>query len=630
MTAGTPSGHRPGGELPAARSCLDAALAIETERPREALGWLRRLGDDTGDFTAWKGAVALLDRHAALAADMSKRHVRLAVLGSYTTDQLTELLRLSAFRFGVHVATYQAGFDQYRQEILDERSGLYAFDPDVVLIAVHEGVLDLPTLSPAPDGAVAAAADDWTELWRLIRERSGARIIQHNFVTRLDGVLGHLAAGLPEARNSMITDLNRRLGERAAAGVSLVDCEAISAHLGKAIWFDDRYWHLSKQAVSLAALPTLARHTAAVLAAQLGLTRKVLVLDLDDTLWGGTIGDDGLDGIVLGSGSAAGEAFVAFQRYCKALADRGILLAVCSKNDGAIARLPFRDHPAMELAEDDIAMFVANWLPKPDNLRTIADRLNLGLDALVFVDDNPAEREIVRQLVPEVEVLPISPDPAARVAEVAGSLLFEPAAITDEDRDRTARYRALVEAEDLRSESPTLESFYRGLGMRAYLAPINDVDLARVVQLLGKTNQFNLTTRRHGDEAVRRFMADPDTVHFTVRLEDRLADHGLIAVVIATTDGDALDIDTWAMSCRVIGRTVERTILAELVAEAQHRGLDEIRGTYLPTDRNGLVADLYPDLGFERVASSAARSTWLLPLPDVAPYNEFIATVVAA
>jgi FkbH-like protein len=611
-------------ESRSSRRYLASAIAAQLTDQAAAVDWLPRIVDED-DFAAWKGGAALLDQLEQAARDRAKRIVRLGMVGSYTTGQLSDLLRLAAFRYGIFLEIYEAGFDQYRQEILDPRSGLNAFGPDVVLLAVHEGALELPHLSQTPESHVEAEADRWVSLWHRIRELSGAAVIQHNFVSRPDLVHGHLARTLPGSRASMVIAVNDALARRVHPGVAIVDAESLASRIGKDSWHDPRYWYLAKQAVSLQALPSLARHTGAVLAATMGLSRKVLVLDLDNTLWGGTVGDDGLENLVLGQGTADGEAFLDFQAYCKALADRGVVLAVCSKNDLETALLPFRDHPDMVLGEEDIAVFVANWIPKADNLRHIAEVLGLGLDSLVFVDDNPAERESIRRLVPEVEVVELSANPAEHVHSLASTPLFEPASLTEEDRQRTKQYRARAAAATIAAQASSLEEFHRELQMEAVVAPFDDLHLPRVVQLIMKTNQFNLTTRRHGDARVRAYMADPEMITMYVKLSDRLADHGLVAVVIGSISGHVLEIDTWVMSCRVIGRTLERTILAHLIETARGRELRMIRGIYVPTERNRMVSRLYPELGFEPEASGPDGTTsWTLVIPQTTPQNELI------
>jgi FkbH-like protein len=278
----------------------------------------------------------------------------------------------------------------------------------------------------------------------------------------------------------------------------------------------------------------------------------------------------------------------------------------------------------MALSEDDIAAFVANWEPKPDNIRRVAEELDLGLDSFVFVDDNPAEREIVRQLLPEVEVVELPSDPSGYIAAVADSLLFEVVSITAEDWQRTDQYRTRSSTRKLLDTASSIEEFHASLSMEAELFAFDEMHLPRVVQLINKTNQFNLTTRRHGEESVRAFMADPSTVTLAFKLRDRLADHGLIAAVVAVAADDAYEIDTWVMSCRVIGRTVERTVLAWLIDAARDRGFSRIIGRYIPTPKNALVSDLFGVLGFERGPNSGEMQTWHLAVPSSTPVNPFI------
>jgi FkbH-like protein len=358
-----------------------------------------------------------------------------------------------------------------------------------------------------------------------------------------------------------------------------------------------------------AALPELARHTAAVIAARLGLSRRALVLDLDNTLWGGVVGDDGVGGILLGQG-AEGEAFVDFQAALKELTGRGILLAVASKNDPEVARRPFLDHPEMVLKLDDVAAFAANWGPKSESIRSIAETLSLGLSSLVFLDDNPYERAEVRRALPEVDVPLLPEEPTGFRAALEAYPYLEPAGFTEADRARAGQYRARARAEAVRVQSGSLEAYQASLNMVARIGPVDAVNLARVVQLVNKTNQFNLTTRRRNQAELEAFLARPGAEGFWVRLSDKFADHGLIAVALAAREGSALVVDTLLMSCRVLGRGVEALILAELGARAAAAGCATLEGSYIPSGRNGMVADLYPRLGMAetgREASGAVR-----------------------
>jgi FkbH-like protein len=492
---------------------------------------------------------------------------------------------------------------------------------------VHEGEVGFATVEPDPAAALDAEVARWTSLWDLLAARTTARVIQWNFPVPDTTPFGHLGARLPGARPTLVQALNLRLGQAAGTMVGILDCERLSASFGKERWFDPRYWHLSKQAVALGAVPLVARHLAAVIAAHLGLSKKCLVLDLDNTLWGGVVGEDGLTGIRVG-GDAEGEAYVAFQEHVLALKARGVILAVCSKNNEADAKEPFEKHPEMRLRLEDISVFVANWESKPDQLRQIAKILDIGTDALVFVDDNPVEREAMRQLCPEIDVVALPADPALYARALSQHLALEPASFTVEDTRRTEQYRARAEAARLEASASSLDEFLESLEMRAVVKPIDDLDLERVVQLMGKTNQFNLTNRRHGRAQVERFVADPDCVHLTLRLADRFTDHGLVSVLVATRDGDALDIDTWLMSCRVIGRTVEAQVLQALSARALAAGCTRLRGTYVPSAKNGMVADVYGRFGFQLLGTAEdGTTTWEYDLEGKGPVqNRFIAS----
>lgn len=618
-----------GGELATAAECARLAKGFaQLGEAEQALFWATRVVDCGADFRAWQSAAAVLRRVADLPPP--RRSVRVAVLGSYTTTEFVRLLPLACRRLGVAVEVYEAGFNQYRQEVLDPRSGLYTFEPDVVLLLTHDGELQLPGYSAAPQDDVRVELERWTGLWQTFRERSGARLMQTNFATPAQQPWGHLAARLSGSRQSMTAELNRRLGAAAGSDVSIVDCEQLSAGIGKSQWSDPKYWYLAKHAVALGVLPHLVRSTAAIIAADLGLSSKCIVLDLDNTLWGGVIGEDGLHGIQLGQGPD-GEAFVDFQRYLLSLKQKGLILAVCSKNNEADARLPFREHPDMQIKLDDIALFVANWHPKPDNLRHIAGSLNLGLEALLFIDDNPAERAAVRSLVPEVEVITMPADASQYVSAVANHPRLETAWYTPEDAQRTQQYQARTQVDALRTGADSLEDFYRGLQMTATVAPFDTLNLPRIVQLIGKTNQFNLTTRRYSTAHVQQLMADPDCVHLYCRLRDRFADHGLVGLLIARRMDSCLEIDTWLMSCRVIGRTVERMLLAELSDRAVRMGCSTLRGTFIPTEKNGLVRDLYTQLGFSLVEDSETLRRWTYDLEQGGPLsNEFIRVISAA
>ena len=372
---------------------------------------------------------------------------------------------------------------------------------------------------------------------------------------------------------------------------------------------------------------TLAGQEALDLAADLGLSRKCLVLDLDNTLWGGVIAEEGLAGIKLGQGSE-GEAFVAFQEYILKLKRKGVILTICSKNNYADAIQPFEKHSEMRLTLQDIALFIANWEAKPDNIRKIADTLQIGLDSLVFVDDNPVERDIVRKFLPEVDVLQLPADPAYYLRTLSEYLSLETASLTAEDSERADQYRARAQIKELEAAAGSIEDFYQSLRMQAIVTPFEDAQLPRIAQLIGKTNQFNLTTRRHGMPQLTAFLRDPHCVHFALRLRDRYTDHGLVSVMIARREGDLLDIDTWLMSCRVIGRTVEATMLEQLCRQAAQLDCTVLQGTYIPTQKNTMAADAYAKHGFEPFDQTRSHQVWRYDLKTRGPItNRFVRIV---
>lgn len=554
---------------------------------------------------------------------------KLAVLAGATSRQLVELIRLFLFAADVDADVYEADYGVFRQEILDAGSGLYAFAPQVVFLAT--GWRDLAHVPRMGDDAdrvrqlVEAELADWAALWRAARERLGCQIVQNNFDRPACPPLGNHEPGCPGALGHYVAAVNAGLHASAPASVTVHDLDGLSAAVGRRSWGDERFYLHAKLPCAPEHLPEYAHSVASVLLAQLGRSKKCLVLDLDNTVWGGVVGDDGVAGLRLGQGDAEGEGFVAFQRYVRALRDRGVVLAVCSKNDDAVAREAFATHPGMVLRPDDVACFRANWEDKAANLRAVADQLNLGLDALVFLDDNPAERAIVRRLVPAVAVPEVGTDPLGFVAALDRGRYFQVVAVGREDLRRTEYYRADAERRATASAAASVDEYLRSLGMVATIGPITPAAVARAAQLINKSNQFNLTTVRRTAAELASVAGDPGWLTRTVSLRDRFGDNGLVSVLLARVDGDAADVDTWVMSCRVLKRNVELLLLNDVCREAARRGLRRVRGTYLPTPRNALVRDHYDRLGFTRVAAGDdGRRAYVLELDGFEPFDPLI------
>ena len=528
--------------------------------------------------------------------------VRVALMGACTFHPWKELLEVRLLGEGVQPFFVEGLFDNYLAEIL-EPGGLLDSGPlDFILLCPAAQRLPKPSLAEA-DASVgrkmaSEAAREILALCHKAHERTRAEIMLLNFP-----LPGRQDWGAFRNR-TLATDwafrraVNLELGLTAPAFVQICDREYLEARLGLEKAEDRRGWFESKQPGSPALLASLATEAARLIAGARRPMRKVLVVDLDNTLWGGVIGDEGLAGIELGDNSPRGEAFKDFQKYVKSLKDRGVLLAVCSKNDQEKALEPFAKHPEMILQREDFVAFCANWEPKPENLRRIAKELRLGLDSFVFADDNPAEIEIVRQFAPEVGRVLLGPDPADYVSQLQDARFFEPRQITREDERRSEQYHAEAERKKIESQCANMDSYLASLEMVAEIHPFRPLDLPRVAQLVAKSNQFNLTTRRHSEAELGAIMTHPDTGHFSVRLRDRFGDHGLISVVILRFAKGVAEVDTWLMSCRVLKRGVEEGVLNEMIRLAQGRDCEEIRGVYRPTPKNTLVQGLYLQMGF--------------------------------
>ncbi len=568
---------------------------------------------------------------ASPPAGLTTKPVRLALLGSGTLAHLHAGIRVAGLRRNIHIETYENDYGQYWQEIADTGSALHEFNPTTVLLALDAHHLAAGVTAAMAGEDVARAAAEVVErvagCWHGLRAAFGCHIVHQLPLPVHPPLLGQNEQRLPGSRAAFVARVGAELRARAEAeGVDLLALDQRVALDGLDAWHDAGMWHRAKQEVSLAATPLYGDLVARLIAARQGRSFKALVLDLDNTLWGGVVGDDGLEGLVLGQGSALGEAFVAFQDYARELSRRGVILAVCSKNDEANAVEPFEKHPDMVLRRGDIASFVANWSDKAANIRAIAQDLNIGLDALVFIDDNPFERALVRRELPMVAVPEVSDDPTGYPRALADAGYFEALAITEDDRARSSQYQANREREALRATTTDLPSYLRSLDMRLIWRRFDQIGLQRTVQLINKTNQFNLTTRRYTEDDVLAIMRDPRAFGLQLRLLDRFGDNGIIAILIGRMLNDTdLLIDTWLMSCRVLGRQVEPTSLNLIAAQAKALGATRLIGDYVATKKNAMVRDHYAKLGFAPLDADAFGTTRaVLDLTDFVPADTFI------
>jgi FkbH-like protein len=612
----------PDSDPKAALRALTGALkqALADGASGEAARALAAAALPTLDYTSAQSLVRILkqvEERGAAPGDAA----RIAVLGSFTTGQLTDLTRLFLFAAGVRAEIYEADYGVFRQEILDPTSRLNAFRPQFALLcATRHDLAHVPELDADAQGVaqlVEAERADWADLWERLHRQTGCQVVQGNFVPPAWRLLANHEPRHPASLGSFIAQLNATLVERAPPFVTIHDVDQLAAQLGRRAWSDERFFHQAKLPCSPEFLVEYAHDLASIVAAQLGLAKKCLVLDLDNTLWGGVVGDDGMAGLRLGQGDAESEAFLDVQRYARGLRRRGVILAVCSANEDKHARQVFLEHPDMILKLDDIACFVANWNDKATNLRAIAAELNIGLSSMVFLDDDPTQRSLVRQLLPEVSVPEVPRDPAEFIGILERRRYFQVVSMGAEDLGRTELYRGNAERKSSMSSAESLEDFLATLEMVATIEPIGEANLQRSAQLINKTNQFNLTTRRYPPASVLSMAQDPQWITRTVRLTDRFGDNGLISVLLAKQADGVLHVDTWLMSCRVLRRGVESFLMNHLFEAARQCGAERIRGEYAPSPKNELVREHYRKLGFTLSRSEAdGRCVWELPVTD--------------
>ncbi len=560
---------------------------------------------------------------------------RLAVLSNSTIDLMVPALVASAARRGIALEVIQPSYDQVAQEALVPDSKVNSSRPDAVLFALDYRALPLK-LSLGDSEASAATVEGVTGYLQALRDgiktNSNAVCIFQSFAPPVEALFGNLDRALPGSIRSLIDGINRELTELVLrSGDVLLDVAGLAETVGLANWHDPQLWNLAKFSFSDELIPLYADHVARVIAALRGKSGKVLVLDLDNTVWGGVIGDDGLEGIKIAQGDAIGEAHLALQRMALDLRQRGIVLAVSSKNTDEVARTPFEQHPEMLLKLDHIAVFQANWNDKATNIQAIAEELSLGLDSIVFLDDNPAERGLVRKLLPQVAVPELPEDPSGYARTLAAGGYFEAVTLAAEDLNRASFYQDNAKRASLQKQAGGVDAYLASLDMTITFQPFDGKGRARIVQLINKSNQYNLTTRRYTEPEILEVERDPEVFTLQVRLADIFGDNGMISVVICRPAGnETWEIDTWLMSCRVLGRKVEQMVLRKILEHARAAGIYRLIGTYRPTGRNKLVVDHYPKLGFNKVREEEAGLTeWELLVESATDWKELPMKVVS-
>lgn len=556
---------------------------------------------------------------------LSKRE-KVAILSDCSTQFLATAIKGYGNLENVGIEIFDADYNQVDVQLLDATSEMYAFKPDCIFLflstgKLYEEFLDEPLTSR--NCFAEEIVEKLERYWNLIASNAGCRIIQPNFTEIQDNALGSYGAKVDSSFSYQIRKLNYLLQERMAARKEVypVDLLGIQIQLGEHAFYDPSLYYNAKMSIAMDALPYVAKAVVDVLKAMNGTIKKCIICDLDNTLWGGVIGDDGLGGIEIGE-LGRGHAFTDLQRWLKQLKECGIILAVCSKNNEDTAKEPFEKHEEMILRLSDISVFVANWDDKASNIRLIQQTLNIGMDSIVFLDDNPFERNLVRQMIPEIEVPELPEDPALYLQFLQEQNYFEVASFTGASSDRTAQYQAEYERKKLEQTFESIDDYLKSLEMVGEAKPFEPVRYARIAQLSQRSNQFNLRTIRYTEDEIARIADDDNYLTLYYTLKDKFGDHGLVSVVILEKKTDKeLFVDTWLMSCRVLKRGMEEYIVNKMIETAGKNGFTTIKAEYIPTPKNKMVENIYKSFGFKEVGDNQ----YSIEVADYSPKKNYIA-----
>lgn len=575
----------------------------------------------------------LMSRAKKIDFSEPKDPFRLAILGDAATQQLASVLAVLFAEQGVCPRIFEGPFDAVELQVYDSRSELFAFAPHAIVILNVVQALRSRYYQRPSSGKEFLEKESrrMTATWEAIRERTPAPVIQSNFALPIERIFGNFDQKVPDSFYAIVSELNLKIAESARSHnqVFINDVEAIASYVGRRNWYDNRFWNMYKVFCALEHLPLVAQNIIDVALSIRGRTVKCVVLDLDNTLWGGVIGDDGIHGISL-SAHGAGESFHEFQGFLRELQRRGILLAVCSKNDAENALKPFIEHPEMVLRREDISVFIANWEDKAANIRRIRESLNIAFESIVFLDDNPFERNLVRSLLPSVIVPELPDEPAEYVRAVCELNLFETSSFSAEDSRRTELYRQKAEREEIQRSFSNIDEYLQSLETQITIGRFEPARIGRVAQLFQRSNQFNLSTRRRSASECEELMLNPDCYPLYAELQDRLSNHGLISIVVLKHQEDQVFISDWLMSCRVLTRGVEQCLMNHCVAYAVDRKCRWILGEYRPTPKNAMVKDFYAQFGFELLSESRDGAIWRLEVANYRPRAVFMKAVEQA
>ena len=552
---------------------------------------------------------------------------KVALLGDTATQLLVTSIRGEAIDRGLNLKIYEADYNQVERQLMDSTSELYEYDAEILIIFQSTHKLG-EYHSSLPNSRQELLADERLSFIASLCENpsfANKKIIYFNYPEIEDTVFGSYANKVESSFSFQIRKLNYELMKLSGQYSNLFVCDIVGLQnmLGRRFMFAPNVYMTTEMVFSVNALPYVASRVVDIIAAIKGHLKKCLILDLDNTVWGGVIGDDGLEGIELGHGLGIGKAFTEFQMWVKKLKQRGIIICVASKNNYETAKEPFEKHPDMVLKLDDIAVFQANWETKVDNIRTIQSILNIGFDSMVFLDDNPFERNMVRENIPSITVPELPDDPAMYLEYLYSLNLFETASYSNADKDRTKQYQVEAKRVSLSKTFTNEADFLKSLNMVSTVSGFTKFNIPRVAQLSQRSNQFNLRTIRYTEADIESMAKDPNVIDLSFTLEDKFGDNGLIAVVILKKlDQETLFVDTWFMSCRVLKRGMENFTLNTMVEYAKEKGYKRIIGEYIPTPKNRMVELHYLNLGFTQLESESYQ--YVLDMDSYLPRECYI------
>ena len=552
----------------------------------------------------------------------------IAILGGSTTHDIAEILELFLLDFGIRPSLYESEFGQWWQDSMFPPKELELFNPDIVFIHTScRNILNYPSITDNNekiDEMLNTEFSRYEQAWQALKNKYNPVIIQNNFELPYYRLLGNTDVTDRRGHTNYISRLNTKFSDYAAShdAFYINDINYLSADYGLSKWSDSFYWHMYKYCLALDAIPEFAFNLAAIIKSVYGKNKKALALDLDNTLWGGIVGDDGVEGIEIGHETSMGQVYSEFQQYLKELSSIGITLNINSKNEyeNAIAGL---NHPESTLSPNDFIIIKANWQSKDRNLFEIAKELNIGSDSIVFVDDNPAERAMVSASLPDTYAPDIgSPENYIRILD--RSRFFEVTELSSDDVKRNEMYRANVKRAAEQTQFADYGEYLLSLNMKAVIRDFDPVYIPRIAQLTNKSNQFNLTTWRISESEMAEIAKNDRYMRLYGKLSDKYGDNGVITVVIGEKDNDTLHIRLWLMSCRVLKRDMEYAMLDCLVADAKSSGIKKLRGYYYKTAKNAMVKEFYGTLGFDMLEQTDDSSQWILDLNNYQNKNKYI------